>query len=1154
MKKKFLIGIGFFFTLLLLAAVLSPLFIDINHFRPVIEKKLEEKFNANVTLGHLKLSIIKGIGAEIEGITILNPPGYSKTPLLEASRVKIHLGTLKSLFGNPTAKITVIKPKIRIEKNETNLLNIQSLLKPKKEAPSSQPMPKAIMLPAGIVGSLVMRGGLFLYLEEGEIHDQSGKEIRSIKNLSLKTNALSLKNPIECDISGILEGGRYFPEGTPAGEFKLKTNISNPIKVISLKSLELLEKISFDAELLFQLGQLNLKANVSNFSTFQGELKLLLKTEKGEKEGGGYFPEGTSAPLPVPEGKISPPFFDADLSLSMTMSGALKPAFIQQAQGEMEIRKLAGKIPAFLTPLLAKQNVTVEGNATLRGKSRFQIKNNKPTKVEFENIEVDLTPTLLNYKTWSKPKSEILVLKLSGLLEEIENRRQLTLSPSSIQFVKMVLNATGKVSIAETVFLDLSISSNTFPAETFKRYLPALPFDFKGPVEISRLSVLGNPQKIENLNIQGKISAPQGRLEFNPAYFKEKKWGAEGPIRFSMLADFALQGKKLTSLKLNTDANFSDATLRLENRFYKPAQKNLTFAFSSSLDRDLMKFEKLNLEFHNMKLQAEGSLTHFSVKPKRYLSLLLSTDPFGLSEWNQFFPSIQKPFEGTAEIKNLKLDIPLNSPRDLSIRGKIALNQVSGEIPEKLIQGKNVELEGPFFMNLATEIDIQKKEIKKLNLSGNMNFTNMSMRFKDHFLKPKQVPFEMTFNAQSSADKLTIEKTTFKLKDLLIGIEGKIASLTQKPDYTLDLETSSFSLDDLGQFIPAVKNRHLLGNLRFKAQFKGSPTTDKSPLYLSFQLNSSEISYAPPISEPRKAEEENKEISTPSKTPSQKPTNPILDRLQANGQLRITKALFKNYRLWDLSASLSLKDKILEVVPLKFQFYDGKFSSHIKMDLRQPEPKTEISASLQKLNVDKFLTAQKSKAAGKFSGSLDTTLNLSMRGKNADRIKSSLTGNGEIIVRDGMFKIFNLSEALEGLPIIPQVAPHFKLSDEFDLFKTSVLIKNQRVENPDMILQGKNHLIHCRGFLYFDGSLDYKGSYFLSQKEDYRKEIPFVVTGTVSNPKPVPDVGKLLQNTVQGVFEKILTPKTDKTPPPSEPKKPESETTPLEEILKEVPF
>lgn len=1180
MKKKIFMGVGIFFALLLIAAILTPFLIDINHFRPVIEKKLEEHLNAKVTLRNLKLSIIRGIGLRIEGIKILNPPGYSDMPLLEVSQAIIYLGTLKSLFGNPTAKITFLKPRIRIEKNESDRLNIKDLIKSKKEESSSSGISKTLALPAGVIGSMMLKGSLVLKIEEGElVYEKNGQknpkspdDTISVKNLFFKSGPLSLKNPIHAEIKGTTSPIRH-PYGSLEGGFQFKSDISNPIKIIELKRIEFHEKISFDLnldgnemvvlspffskekggkmnliskgsysqnkieidqiKLLFPLGQLEAKGSITDFSHSQGELKLLFVTPAGSPD--------------------QPEPFQSDMNLSMTFSASLRPFSIEDAQGEIDVRKLSGEIPSFLQPFFSSKKMATKGSGSLRGKSHFQIKNNKPTKIDFENIELDLSPMFLNYNNkWPKPKTEALILKLTGALEQIENRRQLTLSPSSIQFGKMRLNASGKVSldpgIQKSAFVDLSFSSNVFAAETFKRYLPPLPFNFKGPVEISKLTLLGDPKNTQHLNIQGKISAQKGYLEFNPDYFKEKKWGAEGPIHFSAFSDFAISAKKLTSLKLNMNADFTAAELRLEKSFFKPAQKKLEFNFSSSLEKDLMKFEKLNLEFHNMKLLAQATLSHFSEKQKRYLSLLLSTDSFSLAEWNQFFPSIQKPFQGTAEIKNFKLDMPLSAPKDLSMSGKIALNKVSGEIPKNVIKAKNLELEGPFLIDLVSEMEIKKKEIKKLNLSGNMNFTDMSISFKDSFLKPKQIPLEITLNAQSVGETLSIQNTKFTLKDLFIDLSGQVTRLRQKPNYALDFSTSSFSLDDLGQFLPAVKNSNILGNMRLEAQFKGSPQDASQPMVLGFEINSSEITYTPPKTEekiPRPKEE--KTVQTPSKTVPEKGQKGILDRLRLNGKLKITKALLKDYRLWNLSAMISYKDKLLEMSPLQFQFYDGKFSSTTKIDLHQDDPKTEISANLEKLDLDKFLTARHSKAAGKFTGSLDAKLNLSMRGKDADQIKSSMSGNGEITVRDGMFKIFNLSETLADFPVIPQVAPNFKLSDEFDIFKTSLLVKNQRVENPDMHLKGKNHLIKCRGFLYFDGSLDYKGSYFLAQKEDYRKEIPFVVTGTISKPKPVPDVGKLLQNTVQGVFEKILTPKTE----PSEPEETEP-TNPLEDLLKET--
>ncbi|MEK7790093.1 MAG: hypothetical protein AAB309_00520, partial [Deltaproteobacteria bacterium] len=482
MKKKIFMGVGIFFALLLIAAILTPFLIDINHFRPAIEKKLEEHLNAKVTLGNLKLSIIRGIGAEIEGIKISNPPGYSDMPLLEVSRAIIHLGTFKSLFGKPTAKMMFLKPRFRIEKNESDRLNMKDLLKSKKEIFSPSGISKTLAIPGGIIGSMMLKGSLFLTIEEGElVYERSGEKnlesppnTISVKNIFFKSGPLSLKNPIQAEIKGIVSHIRHsiLHGGSLEGEFQFKAEISNPLKIIELKRIEFHEKISFDLnfngnemiilspfispsfskkkgekmnliskgsyspnkieidqiKLLFPLGQLEAKAQINNFSAAQGELKLLLVTPPGSPD--------------------RPEQFQSDLDLSMNLSATLKPFLIENAEGQMNIRKISGEIPAFLRPLFVKQKVDVHGSGSLRGKSRFQIKNNKPTKIDFENIELDLSPMFLNYNhKWPKPKAEALILKLTGALEQIENRKQLTLAPSSIQFEKMHLNVSGKVAL-----------------------------------------------------------------------------------------------------------------------------------------------------------------------------------------------------------------------------------------------------------------------------------------------------------------------------------------------------------------------------------------------------------------------------------------------------------------------------------------------------------------------------------------------------------------------------------------------------------------------------------------------------------------------------------------------------------------------------------
>ncbi|MBI2645517.1 MAG: AsmA family protein, partial [Deltaproteobacteria bacterium] len=260
-------------------------------------------------------------------------------------------------------------------------------------------------------------------------------------------------------------------------------------------------------------------------------------------------------------------------------------------------------------------------------------------------------------------------------------------------------------------------------------------------------------------------------------------------------------------------------------------------------------------------------------------------------------------------------------------------------------------------------------------------------------------------------------------------------------------------------------------------------------------------------------------------------------RLVVNGQLKVIKASYKTYKFWNLEAPLSYKNKHLKIDPLKFDLYDGKFKASTHIDFNKKDPLTQIETSLQGFNLEKFFASQKSKLSEKLTGTLEANLKLSLSGLAGEKIKRTIAGNGKAMVKKGYFKVFNLSEALAGIPVLSKIAPGFNISDDFEFLQSTLISKDQKLITPDILLKGQNHLLKCQGTFGFatamDGSLDYKGSYYLSRTEDLRKQIPFTVGGTVSKPQASVDAGRLLQNSVTDIFEQILTPK-GKTPPPEE--------------------
>ncbi|MBI3018901.1 MAG: AsmA family protein, partial [Deltaproteobacteria bacterium] len=1056
LKKKIFIGLGVFFIILLMAAVLAPFFININSFKPKIEKTLGQYLNAKVEIGSLEISIIQGVSAGIQGVKISNPPGFPEAPFLEIEHARIYVGALRSLFGNPRIIVTLTKPKIQIYENNQKELSITKLLKAQPPKPPSSPQsskeetpPRETsvrdQLPKGMLGGLIIRSSAFLEIEDGELtYFQADGTTPKLQNIDLGLGPVAISDPIHLKLKAALSPLTK-NNVTFQGPLELNVKLSNPLFSKEKISLELRSQLdSFQIITPWFKKEVGQKLNLQITGTVSDLKNLKFDTEERL-------------------------FYNPTLSLIASSKGTLIPFGIEEAKGEIHISEDKSKqLPSFIKLFLESKKIPLPKQGSLNGDIQFQMKDTKNIYLSSKNIE-------LQYET--------ILLKLGG-----------------------------QAKLEDTPFIDLHLSTNTFASEILKPYLVSLPVHFKGQVSLPALTVKGNPLDPSQLDIAGKLLTQEGTLELTPKLLKGKPWSLTGPMTFSTEASFEISQKKLLSLELSTHADLTNTTVQFEKQFSKPQNVKCILDLQAQLKNDTFSISKLTFIFHNFATVLQGTLSPFSSE-ERFCQFTLTTDPFSLSEWNQFFPTIQNKFKGEAEIKNLKFSFLTKSPKDFSVSGALNLNQVTGEIPEKLFETKKFQMQGPFLVNLKSDIEYTHKKIKKLDIEGDINLTETQVTLPEVFNKQSKVPLQLELKIQSKEDNLIIEKSKFTLKDLVFDLKGQATQLSQKPNYTLHLTTSSIPFQDFSEFLPKLKDKGLSGNARIEADFKGTLSESKEPVTLGFNVTSTEINYTPPAT-PESQKKESPEKTKKSDTPST-PENPLFKRLTVNGQLKVTKASYKTYKFWNMEAPLQYKNKHLKIDPFKFDLYDGKFKASTHIDFNKKDPLTQIETSLQGFNLEKFFTSQKSKLSEKLTGTLEANLKLSLSGLKGEKIKRTISGNGKAMVKKGYFKVFNLSEALAGIPVLSKVAPGFNISDDFDFLQSTLIIKDQKLITPDILLKGQNHLLKCQGRFGFaqamDGTLDYRGSYYLSRTEDLRKQIPFTVKGTVSKPQASVDAGRLLQ-------------------------------------------
>lgn len=126
--KRLLIVLGIILGVLLLAVLLVPLFINVDSFRPNLEKSLSAALNRQVQIGKLEASLFSG-GASASQITIADDPAFNKGPFLQASAVKIGLRLRPLIFSRrlSVTGITVEKPEIVLLKNAAGKWNFSSM-------------------------------------------------------------------------------------------------------------------------------------------------------------------------------------------------------------------------------------------------------------------------------------------------------------------------------------------------------------------------------------------------------------------------------------------------------------------------------------------------------------------------------------------------------------------------------------------------------------------------------------------------------------------------------------------------------------------------------------------------------------------------------------------------------------------------------------------------------------------------------------------------------------------------------------------------------------------------------------------------------------------------------------------------------------------
>jgi AsmA protein len=189
-------GLALAFVLLLAAA---PMFIDINRYRPELERQASQNTGRQVTLGKLSLFLLAG-NVSADDITVADDPAFSQQPFFSAHSVHIGIEVLPLLLHRTliVTHFAVNEPKVILIHKADGTWNYSSLYK--KAAPSS---PNS----QGSLSEVIARR-ILIHNGTATLQDQpaTGKPI-VLENLDVFVNDFSLTGEFPFTVSAKLQGG-----------------------------------------------------------------------------------------------------------------------------------------------------------------------------------------------------------------------------------------------------------------------------------------------------------------------------------------------------------------------------------------------------------------------------------------------------------------------------------------------------------------------------------------------------------------------------------------------------------------------------------------------------------------------------------------------------------------------------------------------------------------------------------------------------------------------------------------------------------------------------------------------------------------------------------------------------------------------------------
>lgn len=234
--KRLLVISGIVVGVLLLVIIAVPLFINVDSFRPDLEKKLSAALNRQVHIGKLDASLLSG-GASASDITIADDPAFNKDAFLKASSVKVGVQLMPLIFSKQlkVTSLTIQKPDITLLKNAAGKWNYSTL---GATAPAQKTTPEPSgKAPEVSVDKFEIAGGT---VRVGHSSGHAAGKESVYQNVNLVAHNISATSAMPFTLSAGMPGGGTLNLEGQAGPLNPTDSTKSPLDAkITLKHADL---------------------------------------------------------------------------------------------------------------------------------------------------------------------------------------------------------------------------------------------------------------------------------------------------------------------------------------------------------------------------------------------------------------------------------------------------------------------------------------------------------------------------------------------------------------------------------------------------------------------------------------------------------------------------------------------------------------------------------------------------------------------------------------------------------------------------------------------------------------------------------------------------------------------------------------------------